>query len=102
VGQDAAKAQQRWVLVYRAPDRVGDLGQPPLLASQHEQRDPLRDDGPGRGPPADHTGLVDEALGVLETALHQREHGSVRADLPALCGLAELVGERVEHVELDV
>src|SRR4029079_15759290 len=75
---------------------------PPLPPPQHDRRDPLCDDGPGRRPPAQCERLLDEVFGILEAALHQREQAAMRPDLPALRGLAQLVGERVERVELDL
>ena len=103
VRQGALESQKRWVLVYRPADDLLQLREPSLLAVQHEQREPVRDDSvPALGPLADCERLRDQLLGLLEPAFHEREHRSTCAHVPLLCGLAKLASERVQRLELDL
>ena len=84
-------------------DRVLELGEPPLLASQYEQPEPVRHGGvPALGPVPYGEGVGEQLLCLLKAPVHEREHGLAGTDVPMLGGLTQLVGQRAHRVELGV
>src|SRR2546421_1212340 len=103
VRQRAAESHERRILVHGTADRLLELGESALCPAQHEQGQPLRDLGvPALAPRAEDDGLGDQPLRALEVALHEREHGPVRADAPPLGRLAQFLGETRKRRDLDV